>query len=76
MPTVKDSQEERLHELVCDGKLDQPTAQKAIASDWVTAYKKYFGAEKHGRSSKHYLSRNDSSAAETFGPTAESVSVG
>jgi hypothetical protein len=66
MPTVKDSQEERLHELVCDGKLDLPTAQKAIASDWITAYKKCFGAEQYGRSSKHYLSRNDSSVAETL----------
>jgi hypothetical protein len=66
MPTVKDSQEEPLNELVCDGKLDQPTAQKATASDWITAYKKCFGAEQYGRSSKHYLSRNDSSIAETL----------
>ncbi|HTZ58187.1 MAG TPA: hypothetical protein VMB49_08835 [Acidobacteriaceae bacterium] len=38
---AKDALEERLHELVCDGQLDLPTAQQAIASDWVTAYKKY-----------------------------------
>jgi hypothetical protein len=38
---VKDALEERLHQLVCAGKLDLPTAQKAIASDWITAYKKY-----------------------------------
>jgi hypothetical protein len=56
---VKDSLEERLHQLVCAGKLDLPTAQKAIASDWITAYKKYFGADTYGTSSKHYLSRND-----------------
>jgi hypothetical protein len=53
MLTVEDSQEKRLNELVCDGKLDQPTAQKATASDWITAYKKCFGAEQYGRSSKH-----------------------
>lgn len=63
---VKDSLEERLHQLVCDGELDLPTAQKAIASDWITAYKKYFGADKPGTSSKHYLSRNDSKVAETL----------
>lgn len=37
----KDALEERLHELVCDGELDLNTAQKAIASDWITAYEKY-----------------------------------
>ena len=44
---VKDALEERLHTLVCDGKVDLPTAQQAIASDWITAYKKYFGSEKY-----------------------------
>jgi anti-sigma factor RsiW len=38
---VKDALEERLHQLVCDGKLDLPTAQRAIATDWIGAYKKY-----------------------------------
>jgi hypothetical protein len=37
----KDALEERLHELVCDGELDLNTAQKAIATDWITAYEKY-----------------------------------
>jgi hypothetical protein len=37
----KDALEERLHQLVCDGQLDLPTAQKAIATDWITAYEKY-----------------------------------
>jgi hypothetical protein len=37
----KDALEERLHELVCDGQLDLHTAQKAIATDWITAYEKY-----------------------------------
>jgi hypothetical protein len=39
----KDALEERLHQLVCDGKLDLPTAQQAIATDWITAYRKYLG---------------------------------
>jgi hypothetical protein len=38
---VKDVLEERLHQLVCKGELDLPTAQRAIATDWITAYKKY-----------------------------------
>jgi hypothetical protein len=37
----KDALEERLHELVCSGDLDLHTAQKAIATDWITAYEKY-----------------------------------
>jgi hypothetical protein len=41
---VKDRLEERLHELVCAGKLDLPTAQRAIAVNWIDAYKKYVGA--------------------------------
>jgi hypothetical protein len=40
---VKDNLEERLHQLVCAGKLDLPTAQQAIASNWITAYKRYLG---------------------------------
>lgn len=42
---VKDALEERLHQLVCAGKLDLPTAQRAIASDWIAAYKTYLGTE-------------------------------
>jgi hypothetical protein len=38
---VKDALEERLHQLVCGGSLDLPTAQRAIATDWISAYKKY-----------------------------------
>ena len=38
---VKDTLEERLHELVCSHRLDLSEAQKAITSDWIAAYKKY-----------------------------------
>jgi hypothetical protein len=48
---VKDALEERLHELVCTGKLDLATAQKAIASDWITAYKTYLGSQAEADSS-------------------------
>lgn len=39
---VKDDLENYLHQLVCSGKLDLPTAQRDIATDWISAYKKYF----------------------------------
>jgi hypothetical protein len=38
---VKDRLEDKLHELVCGGQLDLKTAQRAIASNWIEAYKKY-----------------------------------
>lgn len=37
----KDRLEYRLHLMVCSGKLDVATAQRAIASDWVAAARKY-----------------------------------
>ena len=40
---VKDKLERKLHQLVCAGKLDLPTAQHAIAADWIGAYKRYVG---------------------------------
>lgn len=43
---VKDNLEERLHELVCANKLDLPTAQHEIATDWIAAYKKYFHTDR------------------------------
>ncbi len=41
---VKDELEQRLHQLVCEGKVDLATAQHDIAVDWIGAYKKYVGA--------------------------------
>src|SRR6202047_4785421 len=38
---VKDRLEDKLHELVCSGQLDLKTAQQAIASNWIEAYKTY-----------------------------------
>lgn len=43
---VKDALEDRLREMVCDGRVDLSIAQRDIASDWVAAYKKYFRTEK------------------------------
>lgn len=37
----KDQLENRLNELVCRGRLQLRTAQEAIASDWVAAFRRY-----------------------------------
>ncbi|HTR48168.1 MAG TPA: zf-HC2 domain-containing protein [Verrucomicrobiae bacterium] len=39
---VKDELEDHLHDLVCQGKLDLGTAQHDMATNWISAYKKYF----------------------------------
>lgn len=43
---VKDALEDRLHQMVCEGKIDLSTAQYEMASDWISAYKKYFNTDK------------------------------
>lgn len=43
---VKDALEDRLHELVCRGDVDLPTAQREISTDWISAYKKYFHTDR------------------------------
>lgn len=42
---VKDVVETRLKRLICDGKITLAEAQKAIATNWVAAYKKYVNRE-------------------------------
>lgn len=43
---VKDTLEDRLHEMVCEGQLDLTTAQREISTDWIAAYKKYFHTDR------------------------------
>lgn len=43
---VKDELEDRLHDLVCQGKLDLGTAQRDMAANWISAYKKYFHTDR------------------------------
>lgn len=38
---LKDALEDRLHALVCSGKLPLDQAQKAISSAWIAAYRQY-----------------------------------
>ena len=39
----KNKLEHRLRKLVCSGQLDLKQAQQEIATDWISAYKKYVG---------------------------------
>ena len=40
-PNPKDRLENRLHALICSGQLSLVAAQRAIATDWVSAYRTY-----------------------------------
>jgi hypothetical protein len=42
---VKDQLEDHLHDLVCQGKVQLTTAQNEIATDWISAYKRYFNTD-------------------------------
>ena len=50
---VKDELEDRLHEMVCDRKIDLQTAQNDIATDWIAAYKRYFHTDNPLPNSEH-----------------------
>jgi hypothetical protein len=40
---IKDKLEDRLHAIVCAGKLPIEQAQREIAMDWIAAYERYIG---------------------------------
>jgi hypothetical protein len=42
---VKDELERLLHQLVCEKRVELATAQREMASDWISAYKRYFKTE-------------------------------
>ena len=43
-PNPKDKVENRLRELVCDGRVPLAVAQRAIARDWVAEYRRLYGS--------------------------------
>jgi hypothetical protein len=47
-PNAKDELERRLHELVCSRALGLAVAQRAIASDWVAAWRRYLARRPSG----------------------------
>lgn len=63
---VKDTLEDRLHQMVCDGRLDLGTAQHEIATDWIAAYKKYFFTD------KPLVEQHPSASASAIGPDSRS----
>jgi Putative zinc-finger len=42
---VKDQLEDHLHQLVCGRRISLEVAQQEIASNWISAYKKFFGTD-------------------------------
>ena len=43
---AKDALERRLHQMVCERKIELADAQREIAENWIDAYKKYFHTSK------------------------------
>jgi hypothetical protein len=43
---VKDELERLFHRLVCEQQIDLTTAQREMAGDWISAYKRYFKTSK------------------------------
>jgi len=43
---VKDALEDRLRQLVCQGTINLSTAQRDLATDWISAYKRYFHTDR------------------------------
>lgn len=48
---TKDVLENRLHDLVCDGKLTLRSAQRQESGNWIAAYRKYVGSPPSGSGS-------------------------
>ena len=55
---VKDELEDYLHDQVCTGNMDLPTAQREIATNWISAYQKYFHTERPLRRASQTVSRH------------------
>lgn len=56
---VKDKLENKLHDMICTGQIDIKAAQREIATDWITAYKKYLGEPSGSQTSTTALSRQN-----------------
>ncbi len=46
---AKDRLEDRLHRLVCRGRVSLARAQREIASNWIAAYRRYVGPDPYPR---------------------------
>lgn len=73
---TKDVLEDRLHELVCDGRLGLRSAQRIEAADWVLAYRRYVGGTPPAPASAGSGASGGSSAAGYYAssyPTAGTI---
>jgi hypothetical protein len=57
---VKDELEDYLHNQVCSGKIDLPTAQREISTNWISAYQKYFHTDRPLRRNSALVGSRDS----------------
>ncbi len=73
---VKDRLENELHRRVCSGELDLKTAQREIATDWISAYKKYLGEPGQERTTAKSGSRQPASSNQNDGKSAASSTGG
>ena len=56
---VKDQLEDYLHNQVCNGKIDLPTAQREISANWISAYQKYFHTNRPLQHNSKLYSKQD-----------------
>ena len=50
---VKDQLENRLHLMVCSGRISLASAQQMIATNWIDAYRRYISPIPVRRASRH-----------------------
>lgn len=72
---VKDRIENRLHDLVCSGRLSLRAAQYAIASNWWTAYLRYGGTALPTSYSGSYGGTSTSSSTTSSGSSSSSTAT-
>jgi hypothetical protein len=73
---VKDALENLLHEKVCSGEIDLATAQREIATGWISAYKKYFHTDQpFAKPSAFFLGSDSDPMDERHGAAILSVGL-
>lgn len=67
---IKDTLENKLHRMVCNGQMDLRTAQREIAVDWIGAYHRYVLGQTQGplASNQRRATPRNSQSASTYQP--------
>ncbi len=71
---AKDRLENRLHALVCDGKIGLAQAQREIAHNWIVAFQKYIGPNP-GRQQRRHQASYSGNAPEPVGHVVFPVAI-